>query len=539
MGGRELPPHQRSFDDLATPLYHVTFVVLDVETTGGSPTTCAITEVGAVKYRAGECLGELQTLVNPGAPIPPLITFLTGITESMVLPAPRIDSVLPSLLEFLGDAVLVGHNVRFDVAFLDAALAAAGYPRLATRTRVDTAALARRLVRDEVPNVRLETLAHHLRTRQRPTHRALDDARATAEVLHALLERAGTMGVTGLDDLVALPTIRGHPQLAKLSLTARLPRRPGVYLFRDRGGRVLYVGKATNLRARVRSYFSGDDRRKVPQLLRETESVDYRVCEHPLEAAVRELRLIRKHAPRFNRQSKAWRSYAFVKLTLGERFPRLAVVREMRADGAVYLGPLRSVAAAHAVREAIESSVPLRRCNRRVGRTAPIGSDAPCLPAQLGVATCPCRGQVGDREYAAVVERATRGMRGEHALLMDPLVRRLWARAGVERFEEAALTRDRLRVLGRALERQRLLEAVRAIGQRVIDGPEGRLEIRKGRLALPDDEQRDEPDPRALCDELLVIGRWLERRKRGTLGNRPPPPSYEPAREAARLRTAR
>ena len=167
--------------------------------------------------------------------------------------------------------MIVGHNIRFDCAFLDAALVAHGYPRLSNR-RVDTLALARRLVRDEIPNLRLSTLARHFRTSVEPTHRAYADAAATAEVLHALLERAASYGVLGLDDLLALPKMRAHPSAAKLALTAKLPRKPGVYIFRDRDGRVLYVGKATNLRARVRSYFASDDRRKVPQLLRELVS---------------------------------------------------------------------------------------------------------------------------------------------------------------------------------------------------------------------------------------------------------------------------
>ena len=119
------------------PLSEVTFVVLDLETTGASPDDCAITEVGAVKYRGGELLGRFETLVNPGVPIPPFITVLTGITEAMVLPAPRIDEVLPPLLEFIGGAVIVGHNIRFDIWFLDAALADHGYPKL-EQPRVDT-----------------------------------------------------------------------------------------------------------------------------------------------------------------------------------------------------------------------------------------------------------------------------------------------------------------------------------------------------------------------------------------------------------------
>ena len=318
----------RSFEELGTPLADVTFVVVDLETTGTSAGACAITEVGALKLRGGTCLGTFETLVNPGVPIPPMITVLTGITEAMVMPAPMIREVLPAFIEWLGPpctTVVVGHNVRFDIAFLDAALAAGGYPRLAHQ-RVDTLALARRLL----PRRSAQLEAVDARAPPSGAHRALAPCvrrrDATAEVLHALLERAGSLGVLGLDDLLELPTIRAHPSVSKLRLTARLPRTPGVYLFRDRGGRVLYVGKASNLRSRVRSYFSGDQRRKVPQLLRETESIDHVVCAHPLEAAVREIRLIHTHQPRFNRRAKAWRSYAYLKLTLGERFPRLAVV---------------------------------------------------------------------------------------------------------------------------------------------------------------------------------------------------------------------
>ncbi|MGH8978637.1 MAG: exonuclease domain-containing protein, partial [Acidimicrobiia bacterium] len=111
---------------LGTPLAEVTFVVLDLETTGGSPASDRITEIGALKFRGGELLGRFETLVNPGMPIPPTITLLTGISEAMVLPAPTIGELLPTILEFVGDAVIVGHNVRFDCGFLNAALVGHG-----------------------------------------------------------------------------------------------------------------------------------------------------------------------------------------------------------------------------------------------------------------------------------------------------------------------------------------------------------------------------------------------------------------------------
>lgn len=537
---------QRSFDDLGTPLAEVTFCVIDLETTGGSPNDCGITEIGAVKLRGGECLGTFQTLVNPGCAIPPTITVLTGITEAMVLPAPRIEAVLPSLLEFVGDAVVVGHNVRFDVGFLNAALERDGRPRLTNRT-IDTCAMARRLVRDEVPNCRLGTLASRLRLPHRPNHRALDDALATGDLLHVLLERAGSLGVLGLDDLLALPTMDGHAQASKLRLTNALPRSPGVYLFRDRNGTVLYVGKATNLRARVRSYFSGDTRRKVGQLLRETQRIDHIVCGGPLEAAVHEVRLIHRLQPRFNRQAKTWSRYAYLKLTLNEPWPRLSVVRVARDDGALYVGPLPSTGFARRVAEAVESAVPLRRCTARLGARGGT-RDGACAAAQLGVATCPCAGAVTAEAYAAVVARAVHGLTRDPEVLLAPLRDRMAALAVQERYEEAADVRDRAAALTHALRRQRRLDALRHAGRLVIEcegqggaelfggrlvrawGDDGRADLftADARLALDGDDLGPTTDPAAvdrepggagptiapltrdLADELACVAAYLD-----------------------------
>ncbi|MGH8911999.1 MAG: exonuclease domain-containing protein, partial [Acidimicrobiia bacterium] len=130
---------QTTFDDMGMPLSEVTFCVLDLETTGGSPQQCEITEMGGARYRLGQEIGSFQTLVNPGSPIPPFITILTGITQAMVVEAPQVDAALPAFLEFIGDAVVVGHNIRFDMSFLAAAARRLGYPPLTNRT-VDTVA---------------------------------------------------------------------------------------------------------------------------------------------------------------------------------------------------------------------------------------------------------------------------------------------------------------------------------------------------------------------------------------------------------------
>jgi DNA polymerase-3 subunit epsilon len=451
--------------------------------------------------------------------------------------APPIEVVLPSLLEFLGGAVLVGHNLRFDVSFLDAALLRSGRPRLSART-VDTCALARRLVRDEVPNCRLGTLADRFRLPHRPSHRALDDALATCDLLHALLERAAAFGVTGLDDLLALPKLGGHPQVAKLRLTATLPRSPGVYVFRDGGGRPLYVGKATDLRSRVRSYFSSDDRRKIGPMLRETQAIEHLACSSPLEAAVLEARLLHALLPRYNRQGTRWERAAYLRLDTSEAFPRLSVARSHRGRGLV-LGPFPSGRTARLAAEAIETVVPLRRCTGRLragphGTVDPSVRAAPCTPAQLGVALCPCAGGVTVERYAREVARVVHGLTRDPAALLDPLAERVATLAGAERYEEAADVRDRAAALALGLRRARRFDALRAAERVELELGDGTsIVLDRGVLrataapgALPGMAGGvgrglvPEPDtpppagaalPAEAADELTAVASWLDR----------------------------
>ena len=375
VGGRVIAerPLQRSFDDLGPPLAGVTFCVLDLETTGGSRVDDTITEVGAVKVRGGECLGTFQTLVNPGRAIPPQITMLTGLTDALVGPAPRIEAVLPSLLEFLRGTVLVGHNIGFDVAFLRAAFEQAGHPRF-DPVRVDTAALARRLVRDEVPDCRLRTLASRFRLDHRPTHRALDDALATTDLLHLLIERASGLGVLGLDDLTSLASMAGHPQAGKLRLTSNLPRSPGVYLFCGYRDEVLYVGKATNLRQRVRSYFGREERRQIGPMLREAQSVRHHCLPDPLSAEIIEARLDRPAATSLQPCGHAVRS-----LLLRPPRRRLAVAAPGDRQGS-RRAPGCTSARCRRARWRRWWSTPCRRSCRSGGARCASGRATRCLP---------------------------------------------------------------------------------------------------------------------------------------------------------------
>ena len=507
---------QRSFDELGTPLSAVTFCVIDLETTGGNRNEDCITEVGAVKVRGGRVLGTFQTLVNPGRAIPPQITVLTGLSDALVAAAPRIEAVLPSLIEFIGPTgadsadgtVIVAHNAGFDMGFLRAALERAARPPLSA-TVIDTVALARRLVRDEVPDCKLGTLASRLRLDHRPSHRALDDALATTDLLHLLLERAAGLGVLGLDDLVLLSKLAGHPQAAKLKMTADLPRGPGVYMFRGSGDAVLYVGKATNLRQRVRSYFGSDDRRKVGPMLRETQSVAHLDLPDALTAEIIESRLIARLLPRYNRAGTRADKYCYVRLDTDAPWPRLSVVKNPATAG-IHLGPLPSRTMANLVIDAVHGAIPLRRCSVRLGRNfRPDPGASACSAAQLGVAHCPCAGTVEPDDYAAAVRLATMALTGEPHVVAERLQDKMMQLARQQRFEEAALVRDRLTTLIGAAKRTQLVEALRAAG---------RAHITQGASTWIVDDAR-------LIDATRV----------GTAGRALPVPAPAPAAEGAVL----
>jgi DNA polymerase III epsilon subunit family exonuclease len=199
-------------------LFQTTFVVLDLETSGASPKTgSAITEIGAVKVCGGQVLGTFKTFVNPGTSLPPFITELTGITDEMLVDAPRIESVLPLLFEFLGSertTVFVAHNAPFDLSFLKASAALHGYSWPNFRV-IDTVKAARFvLTKDDVPNYQLGTLAAYFRTEIAPSHRALDDALATVDVLHGIIEKMGTFGITTINQMINAGAKKSRPKIA-------------------------------------------------------------------------------------------------------------------------------------------------------------------------------------------------------------------------------------------------------------------------------------------------------------------------------------
>ena len=497
---------QTTFED-AVPLTQVEFVVVDLETTGGSPADSRITEIGAVKLRGGERTGVFETLVNPGVPIPRQITHLTGIDDLLVAGAPPIEWVLPSFAEFARGCVFVAHNARFDFTFLNVALERLDYEVLPPPP-VCTARLARRVVWPDVPNVRLHTLAQYFRTAVRPSHRALPDAEACSEVLHGLLELGGRLGIVTLGDLHGAVRARGRPNFGKIRLADHLPSAPGVYLFRARDGRVLYVGKSVDLRSRVKSYFYGDGRKKVEDLLAETASVDGVACGSELESLILEARLIREHQPKYNRRGKTWRKYAYLRIDDAEAYPRIKVVRETNGRGA-FLGPFPSSSLARLAKEALEDVFPIRRCTTAMRASTRF---APCALAEMHRCLAPCDGRAGPERYEELVRSLISSLSTPGGLL-GTLEARMRDLAEQERFEEAALARDRLRALAEALARSRIDGWLLRTDDLVLRDEAGhRFRLRRGGLIRSaGDGPLGAPCPRERADELSALRAWVAR----------------------------
>jgi DNA polymerase-3 subunit epsilon len=502
---------QARFDE-AVPLREVEFVVVDLETTGGSPRGSRITEIGAVRVLGGERIGTFHALIDPGEPIPRSIAHLTGIDDLLVRGEPPVEAVLPSFVEFARGAVFVAHNARFDFGFLNENLRRLDYPTL-EGPPVCTAKLARRVVWPDVPNVRLRTLAEHFRTRVKPTHRALDDAFACVEVFEALIGLGGRLGILTLGDLREALLARGRPNFGKISLADALPHAPGVYRFLGRDGSVLYVGKARDLRARVRSYFYGDERKRIEAMLGEVRAVDGEATAGgELEALVVESRLIRRHDPKYNRRGRTWRRFAYLKLDPAEAYPRLKVVHRARDDdGCRYLGPFAGAAAARLAKEALEDVVPLRRCTRAMRAATRF---APCALADIGRCPAPCDGRIDPERYGELVRDLLSSLESPDGLL-GALERRMLRLAEAERFEEAASVRDRLRAIAAALHRARQDAWLVGAGRLRVAAPDGQhLGFVGGALARAADgppEPFTLPCPRERADELAAVRSWLAR----------------------------
>ena len=448
------------------------FVVLDVETTGLQPSRQRIIEIAIARFSGGLAANQWESLCNPGRRIPAYIVKLTGIDDDLLQDAPPFKEIAGTAVDLLAGAIVVGHNVDFDLGFLNEELKRIGQPPV-VNDRVDTLALASRLL----PGLRkptLQAVAQRLGVpgRSSSRHRAGPDASVTGMVAVTLFQHARDAGFQSLDDLKSIgrPTTRRPRErmpransVIDRSILTAIPRAPGVYLMRDANEQVVYVGKAKNLRDRVASYFSQPlgYTRKMDGLIESLSRIQVEVVGSELEALLLESQLIRRYQPRYNTALRSHEQYPFIRVDVANPWPRVSLSKSRKDDGARYFGPFRCAATARKTVDLINRVVPLRTCTRSFRDARSYGS--PCLQLDLGRCLGPCVGRADRDHYVSLVRSVVDYVDGRDQSLHDVLWSGLEEAAAALDFERASRLRRELQAsLSLTAAQRRLRESTEA-----------------------------------------------------------------------------
>ncbi|HEX2016823.1 MAG TPA: exonuclease domain-containing protein [Solirubrobacteraceae bacterium] len=532
-----------------TPLAEAEFLAVDCETNGAPGPACELTEVAAVLVGGGELHDSYDSLVAVQRPLARGVQRFTGITQAMLAGAPEPGSVLPEVLRRLEGRVLVAHNASFDRRVLRQACERCDLPWPEPPT-LCTVSLARRLLPLQRQR-RLGALADALGIEPDVAHRALPDARVCGQILCALLPRLVAHAAT-VGEAMSLLTARrrrastrtrrvsAHDRLALPAPACpaepdfgALPSDPGVYIFRDRQGEALYVGKSVSIRSRARSHFAPST---APARWRaHAEIVDYRPTASELGALVLENRLIKQLAPPGNqRLAGEPDGYVYVRCRLDIAFPVLEVARTPAAGHAVNVGPVRGRRSAQELVEQLDSLFGLRHCSRRLTRR-----EYPSAYGQMGRCLSPCLGDLDPNLYRRRLDEALALITDGGQRLLDHLDTQMRAAAAEQRFERAAALRRRRQRLGTLLQRlggelaalharprlvidrhpsQPRLEAFVLVGGRLVDWGELPGPDPAGPAAVADalrraaSASRDSAPPGLAVeeiDEVRLVGSWL------------------------------
>jgi DNA polymerase-3 subunit epsilon len=309
------------------------FAIVDIETTGGYASGNGITEISIHIHDGNGVTESWETLINPEQFIPSHIEALTGINNEMVSSAPTFDAVAARIYDLLHDKVFIAHNVNFDYSFVRHHLSLCGYTLNAKK--LCTVRLSRKLF-PGFPSYSLGKLCRSLEIDLSNRHRAGGDAAATA-ILFGMLLKADVEGIITL----SLKKSSGEqvlpPHLSKAHID-RLPNNPGVYYFKDEKGKVIYIGKAKNLRKRVNSHFTGNNPSKQRQdFLKKIHNIDYEICGTELMAFILEATEIKRLWPENNRALKRFeQKYSLYKFEDQNGYVRLGIDKYKKQCPAIY-----------------------------------------------------------------------------------------------------------------------------------------------------------------------------------------------------------
>jgi len=517
-----------------TALHTAEFVAVDTETNGRMGELCEVTEVGAVLVGGGELHDELESLVRVDKPLSRGIERFTGITQAMVDDAPPPAEVLPRLAQMIEGRVLVAHNAQFDRRVLRQAFERCGL-KWSNPPVLCTVAMARKFA--PLAGQRgLAKLAGSLGIEVDGVHRALVDARTCARIFCALFPRLCAVAPTVGDALTLLgprrrpqsdarrPGRRRDPADRPQDLK-KLPKDPGVYIFRDGRGRPLYVGKSISLRTRARAHFCAP-----AGWTEKAEVVDYRATNSELGALVLENRLIKQWKPPGNAALKRVNGHVYIRCRLDIPYPVLEVADSPAPGHAVNIGPLRGKALAEELVGQLQSLFGLRQCGRKLKLR-----EHPSAYGQMGRCMSPCLNDLDPNAYRRKLDEALglfdgTGPAGER--LIEHLDERMAAASAERRYERAAVLmrrRERLSGVLGALSGQ--LEAVHAgtrlvlaqhpvkpqwdvfwiVAGRVVDwgALPGEDQLRRRTAAALAKSRRPVPLKPPEVDEVRIVASWV------------------------------
>ncbi|MCC7429234.1 3'-5' exoribonuclease [bacterium] len=404
-------------------LYEKTYVVFDLETTGSAPPDEKITEIGAVKIVQGKITETFQSLLNPQKRISSNIERIIGITNKMVQNQPTLDEILPKFLEWIGeDSVLVAHNADFDLMFLNFEVENLTGKILANKS-ICTLRMAKKLLKD-APQKGLLAVSQRFGIELKTHHRAFEDAKATAEILLKFFEMLPGKDFNALLDFQA-PNIN-KINFDKLHYERKMlnyfPEAPGVYFMRDKNDKIIYIGKAKNLKQRIRHYFynSPGQAEKIKHLLQNIYQIDYQIVGSELEALLLESELIKKEQPVYNYQIKNYTSFPFLKIDLDNNFPRIFITKNISADKGIYFGPFTNTKTLEKILETIQKSFFLRQCEENL---EPNEKFEPCFFHHLKQCEAPCNFSVSKERYLETVFDLVNFLKQKNDLPLQKLVK--------------------------------------------------------------------------------------------------------------------
>lgn len=444
-------------------IWEIPFIVVDVETTGGNPINERIIDIGCVTTIGGEIVSTYTSLVNPHQFIPPFISKMTGISNEMVFTALEADEVFIELQKYFrqDDAVFVAHNAQFDWAFVLNTFLRCNLepPEL---KRLCTLKLSRRLLRKNLKK-NVGSLANHFNITVNGRHRALGDALATAQILIELLEIAEREhNIAHIDELLKFQNKKIYNYKTPLNVFKRLenqlqqlPDTPGIYYFLDKYKNILYIGKAKSLKERVNSYFNSEPytSRKISEMLKLSHLLVWEETGTELMALIKESAKIKELKPPYNTLDKREKSFPFIKLTSGDKFPRIELTFEVDNDSSEYFGPFSSSIFVNEILESINKKFKLIKCNNPL---SPNIDHKNCFYYQIERCDAPCSAIISEEEYLEEVSKVRYFLGGFSDGIVKQLEHKMLDYSDKLDFEKASLIKNQITEMKKLFQKKNL-----------------------------------------------------------------------------------